>query len=89
MLIRDKISAVQSVLDAPLNSDLPSNHSHLSELRFTDEEELRKIITQCQNYTCSLDPLPTSLLQKTITVHLPYLVNIVSTTFGNEQFPEI
>ena len=40
MLIRDKISPVQSVLDAPLESDLPSVHSHLTELRFTDEREL-------------------------------------------------
>ena len=88
MLIRDKISAAQSVLDTPLDSDLPSIHSHLTELRFTDEKEVRKIITQCQNKTCSLDPLSTALLQKSITVHLPYLVNIVNTSFKDEQFPE-
>ena len=88
MLIRDKISTAQSVLDTPLNYDLPSVHSHLTELRFTDEQELRKIITQCQNKTCSLDPLSTALLQKTITVHLPYLVNIVNTSFTDGQFPE-
>ena len=40
MLIRDTISAAQSVLDASLESDLPSVLSHLTELRFTDEQEL-------------------------------------------------
>ena len=88
MLIRDKISAAQSVLDSPLDSDLPSIHSHLTELRFTDKQELRKIITHCQNKTCPLDPLPTALLLKTITVHLPYLVNIVNTSFKDGQFSE-
>ena len=38
MLIRDKISAAQSVLDAPLDSDLPSIHPHLTEQRSTDEK---------------------------------------------------
>ena len=81
MLIRDKINAAQSVLDAPLESDLPSILSHLTELRFIDEQELREIITQCQNKTCSLDPLPTDHLQKTTTVDLTYFVSIVNTSF--------
>ena len=62
-------------------------NSKLEHLETTTSEELCKIIRQCPNKTCSLDPLPTELVKKSIETHLSYLVLIVNTSFSEGLFP--
>jgi hypothetical protein len=59
----------------------------LNQLGTTTPEELSRIVRQCPNKTCSLDPLPTELLKKTLRVHLPYLVSLVNNSFREGLFP--
>ena len=49
--------------------------------------ELKNIITKGPSKSCSLDPLPTSLLKKTITAHLPMLCQIINCSLKSGVFP--
>ena len=52
-----------------------------------DEAELKNIIIKGPSKSCSLDPLPTSLLKKTITAHLPILCQKINRSLKSGVFP--
>ena len=49
---------------------------NLSEFDPVTKEELMKIVQGSKNATCDLDPFPSELLKKCVTVLLPYLVKL-------------
>ena len=56
----------------------PNNVSLLTDFKPTNEEALRKIILSGNSKACSLDPLPTYLLQEIIDSLLPTLTKLVN-----------
>jgi len=49
--------------------------------------EITKIITRLPNKQCDLDPLPTSLLKKCLSVLAPTITNIVNLSLSTGEFP--
>ena len=60
---------------------------NLSEFDPVTEEELMKIIQGSKNATCDLDPFPTELLKKCVTVLLPYLVKLFNLSLSSGVVP--
>ena len=61
--------------------------NNLSEFDPVTEEELMKIIQGSKNATCDLDPFPTELLKKCVTVLLPYLVKLFNLSLSSGVVP--
>ena len=61
----------------------------LGELAPTTEAELVRILTNSSDKTCCLDVIPTNLIKKPVSVHIPYLVAIiiVNNSFKEGLFP--
>ncbi len=59
----------------------------LEHFRPTTVEELNKIIMSGTSKSCELDALPTSLLKKTLSAHLPALCEIVNLSMKTGKFP--
>ena len=60
---------------------------NLSEFNHVTEEELMKIIQVSKNVTCDLDPFPTELLKRCVTVLLPYLVKLFNLSLSSGVVP--
>ena len=60
---------------------------NLSEFDPVTEEELMKIIQGSKNATCNLDPFPTELLKRCVTVLLPYLVKLFNLSLSSGVVP--
>ena len=60
---------------------------------FTDfsplsEEEVEKIIRNSPSKTCSLDPLPTSLLKECLDLLVPIITKIINKSFAESHVPK-
>ena len=60
---------------------------NLSEFDPVTEEELTEIIQGSKNATCDLDPFPTELLKRCVTVLLPYLVKLFNLSLSSGVVP--
>ena len=79
----DKIDKIMNTIHDIVKSESISNNHDVNILSLSptiidtfhpiDETELKNIIIKGQSKSFSLYPLPTSLLKKTITAHLPIL----------------
>ena len=70
------------------STPLPSKSTPiLDHFQPTDETEIKKIIMTGPSKSCSLDALPTSLLKKSIDVHLPILCKIINWSLRTGIFP--
>ena len=67
----------------------PHRAPSLSNFGVVDEEEVRKIISTSLPKSCSLDPLPTSLLKENIDNILPSITKIVNKYITSGCFPSI
>ena len=95
----DKIDKIMTTIHDTVKSESISNNNNhdVNTLSFSpptidtfhpiDEEELKNIIIKGPSKPCSLDPLPTSLLKKTITSHLPILCQIINRSLKSGVFP--
>ena len=64
------------------------NVSHsFAAFKLVTESEIRKIITSSRPTTCSLDPIPTSLLVECIDPLLPIFTNIINESLSSGIFP--
>ena len=59
----------------------------LDELAPTTEAELIRILRNSSDKTCCLDAIPTNLIKKYASLHIPYLVAIVNNSFKEGLFP--
>ena len=59
----------------------------LGELAPTTDAELIRILTNSSDKTCCLDAIPTNLIKKSLSLHIPYLVAIVNNSFKEGLFP--
>ena len=59
----------------------------LDELAPTTEAELIGILRNSSDKTCCLDAIPTNLIKKYASLHIPYLVAIVNNSFKEGLFP--
>ena len=93
----NKISTIRQCLSISrqdtVDSQQPTELSHgapsLSNFGVVDEEEVRKIISTSLPKSCSLDPLPTSLLKENIDIILPSITKIVYKSITSGCFPSI
>ena len=87
--IRKQLESLEITRPTPAQHlDITHVDSKLDHLAMTTSDELRRIIEQCPNKTCSLDPMPTELLKKTLGVHLPRVVARVNKSFNEGLFPK-
>ena len=86
----DKIDRIRAAVDnVPVtnfdlnhNTDLEqSKTTTLDYLKETSETEVGKIIKSSKSTTCSLDPLPTEIIKKTSSAHIPALTRLINTSF--------
>ena len=87
--IRDNLENDPDMSDAlPSSVDLPpDNCSSFTEFPEMSTEEVRKIISEASNASCSLDSHPTWLLKQHIDQHLPAITAIVNKSLSSGIFP--
>ena len=92
---RDKIQHIHNSL-AEVQSDTfqldADEEFQSSDLCFEDfspvtEEELDKIIKQCANKSCSLDPIPTQLVKECLDFLLPFFTRLTNMSFSTAYVP--
>ena len=82
--IKEELKAVENfqphdVQDVPL----------FAQFAEVDFSSVRKLIRQSKPTTCSLDPLPTSLLQQHVDTVAPLITHIINSTFHQGCFPAV
>jgi len=89
----DKISALRSELDTMPSRSLsipyqeqPSS-STLSKFKAVSLQDVKQSVMAAPSKSCSLDPLPTSLLKKGIHVLLPCITSIINRSLEVGEFP--
>ena len=78
---RDKIDKIRQLfpsIDYTPVSRASSNVQTLSEFKPVTTDELRKVITEGNSKSCSLDPIPIILLKACLDILLPVLTDIVN-----------
>ncbi len=83
-LIRAKLDAV----DCDLPVDTPCDVS-LSCFNPLSEDAIRKLILKSPTKSCSLDPIPSTLLKKCLDVLLPIITAIVNLSLSSGVFPDV
>ena len=94
---KDKVEQIRQSLDDdiiqrnvnPLIFDEQCLTSCLSDFETVDVQSIRTIIMQSNSKTCSLDPIPTSLLKDCVDEIAPALEVIINNSLRKACFPEI
>ena len=79
-----------SVINFDLNHDTDLEQSTTTILDYfkeTSETKVGKIIKYSKSTTCSLDPLPTEIIKKTSSAHIPALTRLINTSFDSGIVP--
>ena len=71
----------------PSLSTLPTSSPTLSHLTPLSPDEVLNLVTSSRPTTCSLDPVPSPLLQSTATELLPFLTHLINTSLDSGCFP--
>ena len=64
-----------------------STATTLDYFRETSETKVEKIIKSSKSTTCSLDPLPAEIINKTSSAHIPALPRLINTSFESGIVP--
>ena len=59
----------------------------LSQFQLVTEDTLHEVIMKCPSKSCSLDPMPTWMVQQHLPVLTPILTKIVNSSFSSGSFP--
>ena len=88
-LIRENIQRRVQYVDSRVceETDRSAVQYTLDELAPTTEAELIRILRNSSDKTCCLDAIPTNLIKKYASLHIPYLVAIVNNSFKEGLFP--
>jgi hypothetical protein len=84
--IRHELENVRSI-NPDSDKEIQPVVSYLEHLAPTTVEELTKIVMSTKSKSCSLDPIPTTLLKEHIDVLAPSLVEIVNLSFKEGSIP--
>ena len=91
-----KISKIQENLEAVVhnsnNEQQDEQETHRCNQQFNDfkcvtEDEVQKIINQSPSKSCSLDPIPTTILKECLDILLPLITRIINISLENGQMP--
>ncbi len=61
---------------------------YLTDFQPATEDEVKRLIMDSASKSCSLDPIPTTLLKDCITLLLPLITNIVNLSMSTSDVPE-
>ena len=90
VIFTDKIDRIRAAVDSVPVNNFDRNHNTdleqsttntLDYFKETNETEVGKIIKSSKSTTCSLDPLPTKIIKKTSSSHIPALTRLINTSF--------
>ena len=92
----DKIDRIRAAVDSVPVTNFDLNHNTdleqsttntLNYCKETSETEVGKIIKSSKSTTCSLDRLPTKIINKTSSSHIPALTRLINTSFESGIVP--
>ena len=67
---------------------LDASPASLQLLRMVDEDEVRRMICVSPTKSCSLDPIPTSILKQVLDVMLPYMTAMFNASLLEGHLPQ-
>ena len=77
-----------SQVNTSTDEDLPASQPPLfSNFKPTDVDEVTALIMQSEDKQCDLDPFPTCLLKKCLSVLAPIITKIINLSLTSGQFP--
>ena len=91
----NKIDLIRQKLDedcsngTPLYADSPHSNSQFTSFHTVTQEEVKRIISSSSKKTCSLDPIPTSLLIICLDEILPAVTIIINNSLQSGVVPDI
>ena len=89
--IRNELATLESSIPQlhcpPLNSLLVPSSSKLLSFKPTTSSEVMSIINKSSKSTCSLDPIPTSLLHDVLPTLAPVIADLVNAVLATGVFP--
>ena len=92
----DKVTSIHSKLGNAVNSrvstqDMDNNlaYNSFTSFKSLSVDDVRHIITRSSKKSCSLDPVPTSLVVECMDVLLPVITLIINLSLQSGHFPEI
>ena len=80
-------SSVQGLHCPPLDSLLKPSSSKLCSFKLTTAEEITAIIKKASKASCSLDPIPTSLLRDILSSIATTIADLVNSSLTSGKFP--
>ena len=92
----EKIDAIRAAVDSVPTTHVEQVHAPdlrytvtttLNNFRKTSETEVEKIVKRSKSTTCALDPLPTDIVKKTASAHIPALTRLINTSFETGIVP--
>ena len=92
----DKIDRIRAAVDSVSITNFDLNHdtdleqsttTTLDHFKETSKTEVGKIIKSSKATTCSLNPLPTEIIKKTSSAHIPALTRLINTSFESGIVP--
>ena len=91
MNIRSILSTMESTIQElncpPLDTLLKPSSSKLLNFKLTTSEEISSIIKKASKASCSLDPIPTSLLRDLLPSMAPVIADLVNAALSSGKFP--
>ena len=80
-------STIQELNCPPLDTLLKPSSSKLLNFKLTTSEEISSIIKKASKASCSLDPIPTSLLRDLLPSMAPVIADLVNAALSSGKFP--
>ena len=91
---QDKVKALRDTLDNKCTDDydpLSEDHFHTTSsflnFNIVSETDVKKEIMNAKSKSCSLDPIPTSLLKEYVDELLPVITRIINNSLQSSTFP--
>ena len=91
----DKVASIRDTLsqrisynrERSLIEDIPFSGDPLHCFNNTTVDEVRKIIGKSANKSCELDPIPTNILKSHMDAVVPFICEIINTSFEEAEVP--
>jgi hypothetical protein len=88
-----KITDIRSKIDSQPLHDVPEYMSkctdHITEIPLATEEDVLRLITGSKSKSCSLDPIPTSVLKQCASVMMPCIREIINNSVTSGVMPPV
>ena len=87
--VRDLRDKLDNITPPDISVDIVDTcDSTFSSFATLEMEDVKKLISQSSNASCSLDPIPTSLLKSCVEPCLPLITNIINLSLSSGQIPQ-